>query len=535
MSDPIERHDALVVGAGFAGVYALHRLRTLGLNARAVEAGADVGGTWYWNRYPGARCDTESMQYSYSFSDEIQQEWDWSELYAAQPEILAYINFVVDRLALRDHIDFNTCLSSLRYDAETALWRAAFDDGRQVEATYCVMATGCLSVPKVPDIEGLEHFQGRLLKTSEWPSERPDFSADRVGLIGTGSSGIQTATTIAADCRQLTVFQRTPNYSVPANNRPMSQGYIKAWKSDYANRREQVRQTRNYTLYNNPGQRSGHELTEQQLDTLLEAEWQIGGIGFLYAFNDVTRDREVNEAVARFVRKKIGEIVDDPDTAAVLAPSDYPIGAKRICVDTGYYEIFNHDHVDVVDIKADPVAGVTETGVRLNSGREFELDTLVLATGFDAMTGALSRIDIRGRDDLPLSQEWAAGPKTYLGLMVADFPNLFLVTGPGSPSVFSNMVPSIEEHVDWITETVADLERRQDQTVEPTRDAQEDWMAEVDAVSRRTLMREANSWYLGANVEGKPQVFMPYIGGSAVYARILKQRTTNDMEGFVFR
>lgn len=534
MSESSKQYDALVIGAGFAGIYALHRLRKLGLDVCAVEAGSDVGGTWYWNRYPGARCDTESMQYSYSFSEEIQQDWNWTELYAAQPEILQYINFVVDRLRLREHIRFDTRVEALDYNADTALWTARLEERCRILARYCVMATGCLSVPNEPNIAGLERFGGRLLKTSDWPSETPDFSADRVALIGTGSSGIQTATTIAKDTGQLTVFQRTPNYSVPAHNRPMSEGYVNAWKNDYVSRRAQVRETRNYTLYNNPGQRSGHEVTDAQFEKLLEAKWQIGGIGFLYAFNDITRDREINEAVAAFVRKKIGEIVDDPETAAVLAPSDYPIGAKRICVDTGYYEIFNKANVDIIDIKADPVATVTETGLLLDSGQALDFDTIILATGFDAMTGALNQIQITGRDARVLSHEWDVGPRTYLGLMVADFPNLFLVTGPGSPSVFSNMVPSIEEHVDWITQTIAGLECRAERIVEPTRAAQEDWMSEVDAASRRTLMREASSWYLGANVEGKPQVFMPYIGGSATYARILKARTDNDMEGFVY-
>ena len=535
MTDDVAQFDALIVGAGFAGIYALHRLRKMGLEVCTVEAGADVGGTWYWNRYPGARCDTESMQYSYSFSEEIQQEWEWTELYAAQPEILSYIKFVADRLELRQHITFNTRVDALNWDDDASLWTATFSDGRKVRARYCIMATGCLSVAKEPDISGLEDYKWRLLKTSDWPAEEPDFLDERVGLIGTGSSGIQTSTTIAPGCGNLTVFQRTPNYSVPANNRPMSAHYVESWKSNYPERRAALRQSRNYTLYNNPGMRSGQELTERQQKALLEAEWQIGGIGFIYTFNDTTKDREVNTAVADFVRRKIRETVEDPQTAKVLSPGDYPIGAKRICVDTGYYEIFNRDNVDLVDIRADPVETATANGLKLKSGQEIELDTMILATGYDAMTGALNRIDISGREGRTLSQEWDAGPQTYLGLMVAGFPNMFLVTGPGSPSVLSNMVPSIEEHVEWITDTIGDLHDRNESELEPVRAAQQDWMAEVDAVSRKSLMREAASWYMGANVDGKAQVFMPYAGGSVTYAQILDQRTSDGMQGFVYR
>lgn len=534
MSDKLKSYDALIVGAGFAGLYALYKLRALGLSVRVVEAGDDIGGTWYWNRYPGARCDVESMQYSYSFSDEIQQEWDWSELYAAQPEILRYINFIADRLDLRRDIDFNTRVAGLDYDEAHARWHVAFEDGGRVSARYCVMATGCLSVPKVADIAGLERFQGRLLKTSEWPDAAPDFSSDRVGLVGTGSSGIQTATTIAAQTKALTVFQRTPNFSVPARNRAIDEGYVSAWKNDYVDRRQRARTTRNYTLYNNPGQRSGLEVTDAQFDKVLEAKWEIGGIGFIYAFTDITRDRRVNEAVAKFVQRKIRETVDDPDAAQVLASQDYPIGAKRICVDTGYYEIFNQPQVSLVDIKRDPVAEVVEDGLMLESGRHFALDTLILATGFDAMTGALNRIDIRGRGGALLAEEWRDGPQTYLGLMVAHYPNLFLVTGPGSPSVFSNMVPSIEEHVDWIAQTIEDLEHSDSTVIEAEADVQQAWVSEVNAVSEKTLMREANSWYLGANVAGKPQVFMPYVGGSATYGQILKDITADGMKGFSY-
>lgn len=528
------RHDALIVGAGFAGMYALYKLREEGLDVMGVEAGSDVGGTWFWNRYPGARCDVESMQYSYSFSDEIQQAWNWSELYAAQPEILRYINFVADKLELRRHIRFNTRVASLDYDEQARLWQARFDDGSSALAKYCIMATGCLSVPKVPDIAGIERFQGRLLSTADWPAEEPDFESDRVGLIGTGSSGIQTATTIAPRVGELTVFQRTPNFSVPAHNRSIDDNYTQAWKNEYADRRKRLRTTRNYTLYNNPGQRSGLEVTDAQFEKILEAKWEIGGIGFLYAFTDITRNRQVNEAVARFVRQKIQDTVDDPEVAKTLSPEGYPIGAKRICVDTGYYEIFNRDNVSLIDIKSDPIESASENGVVLASGRRIELDTIILATGFDAMTGALGRIAIHGRARQTLAEAWEAGPQTYLGLMVNGFPNLFLVTGPGSPSVFSNMVPTIEEHVDWIVSTLLDLERSSADTIEPEAHAQETWVETVNDVSKQTLMREANSWYLGANVAGKPQVFMPYVGGSPKYAEILKGVTENDMEGFVY-
>ncbi|MDR3535550.1 MAG: NAD(P)-binding domain-containing protein [Acetobacteraceae bacterium] len=439
--------DVVIVGAGFGGMYMLHRLRGLGLSAIVFDVATDVGGTWYWNRYPGARCDVESMQYSYSFSPELQQEWQWSEVFAAQPEILRYARHVADRLDLRRDIRFETKVLQASFDEAAQRWTVRTDRGDMVSAGHCVMATGCLSTARVPDFPGIDSFTGKTYHTGYWPHEPVDFTGLRVAVIGTGSSAIQAIPVIARQAAHVTVFQRTPNYSIPSRNRPMTPAYEASWKSVYPARRAEARQTRNGVLAN-PNDVSALAVTEDARRRVYEQRWASGGTTFMAAFNDLIFDKASNDTAASFVREKIRAIVRDSRTADLLTPTDYPIGTKRICVDTDYFETFNRPNVTLVDVRSAPIETITPNGVRTGA-QEYAVDAIVFATGFDAMTGTLTRIDIRGRGGRTLTDKWAEGPKTYLGLMTAGFPNLFMITGPGSPSVLSNMIVSIEQHVDW--------------------------------------------------------------------------------------
>ena len=520
--------DVVVVGAGFGGMYMLHRLRGMGLAVRVLEAGSGVGGTWYWNRYPGARCDIESMEYSYQFSDELQQEWAWSERYAAQPEILRYADHVADRFELRQDIQFETRVKAAAFDEAKGGWRIETEAGEQVFATFCVMATGCLSAPNRPRFPGLEGFAGPVWHTGSWPHEGVDFAGLRVGLIGTGSSAVQSIPLIAAQAEQLWVFQRTPNYVVPARNRPLEPAVQRTIKADYSALRARAKQGRTGCLYPIREERA-LEVSAAEREREYQARWERGGLGFLGAFADLLVDRAANDTAAAFIRERIGAIVRDPEVAAKLAPRS-TFGCKRLCIDTGYYETFNRPNVTLVDVSGTPVEAVTRTGVRVG-GRDYEVDALVLATGFDAMTGALLRIDLRGRGGLRLADKWAAGPRTYLGLAVAGFPNLFTITGPGSPSVLSNMLPSIEQHVDWITGIIGHALGRGAGRIEATAEAEDAWVAHVNQVAAATLFPSCNSWYVGANVPGKPRVFMPYLGVPA-YAAKCAQVAADGYEGF---
>jgi cyclohexanone monooxygenase len=462
--EKLPTYDAIVVGAGFAGLYALHRLRSSGYKVRVLEAGEDIGGTWFWNRYPGARCDIESMQYSYSFSDEIQQEWNWTQLYAPQPEILRYINFVADKLDLRRDVQLDTCVTAAMFCEGEKRWSVETQHGVSFLTRFLIMATGCLSIPLEPNLPGLNEFTGLVCRTSDWPRQGVELEGKRVGLIGTGSSGIQVAPILAQEARQLTVFQRTPNYSIPAHNRLLDPDYVRDWKKNYPVRRRAARQTRNSTL-NDAGVQPGRECTKEERDQEFERRWTVtGGIGFMYAFPDMTTDGEINEHASEFVRARIASIVRDPATAKTLTPKDYGIGGKRICVDTNYYETFNRDNVALVDIKKDSIVRVIPDGL-LTASRGYEFDILVLAVGFDAMTGALRRIDITGRAGAKLRDHWDEAPKTYLGLSVAGFPNMFTITGPGSPSVFANMVTSVEQHADWIVDCINSMRRGHQLTI----------------------------------------------------------------------
>jgi len=512
----------VIVGAGFAGLYQLHRARGLGLDAQVVEAGGDVGGTWYWNRYPGARCDVESMEYSYSFDEALQQEWEWTERYAGQPEILRYAGHVADRFALRDGIRFDTRVAAATFDEDRDRWvvdvvpepgTADGDDAlpASYDCQFLVMATGCLSSAMVPAIPGAESFTGATFHTGRWPHEGVDLTGQRVGVIGTGSSGIQAIPLIAQEAAELTVFQRTAAYTVPARNGPLDPAEAAAIKADYAALREANRQMP-VAFGSRIARRDVGALAVDEADRQAEydARWERGGFTFLGSFNDLFLDRDANATAADYVRDKIRTLVHDPEVAERLVP-DQVIGCKRLCIDTGYYDTFNQPHVTLVDVTETPIEAITPTGIRTTAG-EHPLDVIVFATGFDAMTGALLRIDVRGRGGVALRDAWAAGPRTYLGLGVAGFPNLFTVTGPGSPSVLTNMIVSIEHHVEWISACVEHLRDRGLRTIEADPDAQEAWVEHVNLVASFTLFPKCNSWYLGANVPGKTRVFMPLPG-----------------------
>jgi cyclohexanone monooxygenase len=499
--------DVVIVGAGFGGMYMTYKLREAGFSVQGIEAGYDVGGTWFWNRYPGARCDIPSLLYSYTFSNELADQWKWSEKYAPQPEILDYAGHVADRFNLRQHYVFETKVISAKFDESKSRWTIQTDRGDVFTARHCVMATGCLSVPKAPDFKGADTFKGESHITGRWPHEGVDFKNKRVAVIGTGSSAIQSTPIIAADAAEVFIFQRTPNFSLPAKNRPITPEELAEFKASYADYVTALRAGMSII----PVSPKDFVPSDAELAALAEALWDGNGLLSLVAFPNLVRNPHVNEFAANYVRDKIRQAVKDPELAEKLVPKDYPIGSKRACVDTNYYDCFNKDHVHLIDLKETPITEITETGVK-TSAAEFAVDMIVYATGFDAMTGALLNIDIRGRDNVSLQDMWAEGPKTYLGLQVVGFPNLFTVTGPGSPSVLSNMLNSIETHVDWIFEAISNLRDKQLAVMEPTSSAQEDWVQHVNDEADQTLYPLANSWYIGANVPGKPRVFMPYVG-----------------------
>ena len=528
---PTETYDVVVVGAGFAGMYMLHRLRGQGFSARVYEQGGGVGGTWYWNRYPGARCDVESMQYSYSFSDELQQQWDWSERYAPQPEILKYANHVADRFNLRADIQFDTRVEHAAFDEGANTWAVTTSDGKTVSAKYVVLATGCLSNAKMPEIRGVADFKGKIYHTGRWPHEPVDFTGQRVGVIGTGSSAIQSVPIIAEQASHLTVFQRTANFSIPARNAPLTEEERESFRSRYPEIRRFAREEARNGIYTEMPDRGALDDGDNERRSKYEARWNRGGLTFMSVYNNLALDQAANDTAANFVREKIAEIVNDPKTATALQPNNHPIGSKRICIDTEYFATFNRANVTLVDIKSSPIEEITANAVR-TGGKDYEVDALVLATGFDAMTGSVAKIDIRGRDGQTLNQKWAEGPKTYLGLMSAGFPNLFIITGPGSPSVLSNMIVSIEQHVDWISDCIAFMRDRNLDNMEAEGDAEDKWVAHVNEVAYTTLYPQANSWYMGANIPGKPRIFMPYIGGVGPYRQICNDIAAKGYEGF---
>jgi cation diffusion facilitator CzcD-associated flavoprotein CzcO len=529
---PTREFDAVVVGAGFSGMYMLHRLRNLGLSVTVLEAGDGVGGTWYWNRYPGARCDSESYYYSYSFSDDLQQEWEWSERYPEQPEILRYLNHVADRFDLRRDIRFGRRVAEAAFDDGTGRWRLRTEGGERYSARFFITAVGCLSSANIPRIPGLDTFAGSWFHTGRWPHEGVAFTGKRVGVVGTGSTGIQAIPVIAEQAEHLTVFQRTPNYSIPARNGPMDPAFQREVKANYEEiRRKQRESTNGHPFEMSP--RSALELSDEERRAVYEAAWERGGLRFRAAFADLLTSKEANDTASEFIREKIRETVRDPATAETLVPRDHPFATKRPPIDTDYFETYNRDNVTLVDVRKSPIVEITPDGVRTSSAT-YPLDCLVFATGFDALTGPLLAVDIRGTGGRTLRDTWSEGPRTYLGLQVAGFPNMFTITGPGSPSVLTNMPSSIEQHVDWIAGCIAYMRARGLERIEATREAEEAWGEHVDEAAHRTLLpMAASSWYLGANVPGKPRVFMPYAGGLATYTRRCDEVAAAGYEGFV--
>ena len=521
--------DAVVIGAGFAGLYMLHRLRDMGLSVRVFERGSGVGGTWYWNRYPGARCDTDSVEYSYQFSDMLQQEWRWTERFATQPEILRYLEHVADRFDLRRDIRFGTSVTEAAFDEAAGCWRIATDDGARLSATYCIMATGCLSAVNRPEFDGLDRFAGEWYHTGAWPHEGVSFAGKRVGIVGTGSSAIQSIPLIAAEAGHLTVFQRQANYTVPARNAPLDAGVYADIRAQYGELRQQAKQTPTGCWWHvNPA--TADEMSPSARRRELEARWETGGLCMYSVFKDVLMNDEANDIAAAFIREKIRGLVHAPQVAALLSPHSF-VGCKRICLDTDYFATFNRPNVTLVDISDAPVEEITRAGLR-TGGREYELDTIVFAIGYDAMTGPLLRIDIRGAGGQTLKAKWADGPRTYLGLLVEGFPNLFTITGPSSPSVLTNMVPAIEQHVEWIADCIANARACGRPRIEATREAEDGWMAHHEEVAAETLFPSCNSWYVGANVPGKPRKVTPYTGGFPTYIEKCDAVVANGYEGF---
>jgi cation diffusion facilitator CzcD-associated flavoprotein CzcO len=524
-----EKIDAVIVGAGFAGMYMLYRLRSAGFKPRTIEAAADVGGTWLHNRYPGCRCDVESLEYCYWFSEELQQEWEWTEKFAAQPEILAYARHVADRFDLRRDICFNTRVQSATFNEYSKRWLVKTDTGVQYDAHYFICATGALSTPKTLDLKGLSSFSGNIYHTANWPREGAKI-AGRVGVIGTGSTGIQLIPVVAATASHLTVFQRTANYCVPAGNHPLDVEYKQIIKSQFQRLRDLARVAPSALNAWNP--KSALEVTPEERRRTYEDGWKMGGVAFMGSFSDLMTNGKANETASEFLRSKIRQIVRNPEVAKMLAPTDHPLGSRRICTGTNYYETFNRDNVLLVDIRSAPIVEVTPEGIRTTQG-DYALDTLILATGFDALTGPLFAMEIRGKSGIVLQEKWSAGPSAYLGLCTAEFPNMFIITGAGSPSVLSNVMISIEQSVEWIASCIEDLRARRKDSIEASAASETEWMAKLQTMANATVLTKANSWWNGANIPGKPRVFTLYVGGVAAYRAECDAAVANDYRGFV--
>ena len=530
-TESIPHFDAVVVGAGFGGMYMLYKLREMGLSAKVFERGTNVGGTWYWNRYPGARCDVPSLQYSYQFSEELQQEWKWTKKFSDQPEILAYANHVADRFDLRKDIQFNTSIASAIYDEDTSRWTITTDSGEQVTATFCIMATGCLSSKNIPQFEGLDDFEGQWLHTGNWPHEGVDFAGKRVGIIGTGSTGIQAIPIIAEQAGHLSVFQRTAQYTVPQRNQltdPEEEARIKADYKGFRERNNRLPLAMDINQYMN--ETTTFEVSEEEREQEYERRWQLGGMSLLLSYADSMTDVGANNTVADFVKKKIKETVKDSEVAEALLP-EHVYACKRPCMDTNYFETYNRPNVTLVDCRKSGIERITKKGVMVD-GVEHELDCLVFATGFDAMTGSLLRIDIRGKNGLSLRDKWAEGPRSYLGLSSAGFPNLFTITGPGSPSVLANMIPGIEQHVNWIGGCLDYMRKNGHKAIEATVEAEDPWHLRIQELANQTLWNACDNWYQGANIPGKPRVFMPYVDW-VDYVEQCEKVVENSYEGFV--
>ncbi len=529
-----DRIDAIVVGAGFAGLHMLYRLRRLGFRARAIEAAPGVGGTWYWNRYPGARCDFESMQYSYQFDEQLQQDWTWTERYAAQPELLAYIEHVADRFDLKRDIQFETRVDSATFYEAANDWTVTTDRGETLRARYFIMGVGCLSAANPPALPGSETFRGPVYCTWKWPHDKVDFRGKRVGVIGTGSSGVQVIPILAGEAAHLSVFQRTPNYVVPAQNRLLTPAEVAEVKADYPGLRASARKLPNLFIFPRYTD-SALSVTPEERQARFETYWQRGGLQFLGCFGDLLTNPQANRLIAEFWRDKVRQIVKDPAVAELLTPKDEILGCKRLASGTGYYETYNRPNVTLVDVSGNrAIERLTGSGL-VAGGREHSLDALVLATGFDAMTGSITRIRITGRGGLTIQDAWREGPGNYLGLAVHGFPNMFNMAGPGGPSVLANMVTCGEQAGDWISGCLAFMREKGHKRIEATAQAQAAWGAEVASAANGSLRSTCNSWYVGANVPGKKRVFMPYIGGFPRYESLCNRAAADGFEGFEMR
>ena len=548
LSDSIP--DVIVVGAGFAGMFAVHRFRELGLAVKVLEAGSDVGGTWYWNRYPGARCDVPSLEYSYGFSRELENEWDWPEVFSSQIEILAYANHVADKFDLRRDVQFNTRVTQVAWQDDICEWELTTEAGELHRARFCVMATGCLSVPNTPELPGADSFAGDVLHTGRWPKDQVDLSNKRVGVVGTGSSGVQAIPELAQMAGTLTVFQRTPVYTVPANRKRMRPDVQAEFRDNYERIRElqqnnaggvsNYRSRRSRGSAVRPADRMGDtgklgavkgikDLTETQRREAIRER----GLNVLLSYRDVYTDPEANAIANDLYCEFIGEMVDDPEVVKRLLPREYGIGCKRQVIDRDYYATYNRDNVTLVDLRETPLETITPTGITTSAGH-CELDTLIYATGFDAMTGALLRANVTGRQGYALAEKWQDGPVAYLGLQMQGFPNLFTVTGPGSPSVLCNMLVAIEQHINWIGDCIMQLNMQGAKTIEPLASSEQEWIAHVNEVAEGTMYTSpgCNSWYLGANIPGKTRIFMPYVGGYPRYKSRCDQEAANGYPGF---
>ena len=526
------RYDAVVIGAGFAGLYMLHRLRQLGMSAHVYEAGDGIGGTWYWNCYPGARCDVDSMQYCYSWTGDLQRSWQWTERYPTRDEILRYIHHVADRYDLKRDITLATRIEGGGWDADAGVWRIHSNRGHDIECRFLITATGCLSESQRPDIPGLEQFEGQIHHTSRWPKAGVDLRGKRVAVMGTGSSGIQIVPELARQASELIVLQRTPNFSIPAWNGPIDPAHQQRWHQNYPELRARARATRSGILYDY-GTQSGVAMSDEARREEMERRWNKGGANFVHAFNDTFTNKASNDFLAEFVRDKIRRTVRDPSVAETLSPRDHAIGTKRICVDSGYYETFNLPHVRLVDLRTDPVERFEGNSLVTTRSR-YDIDAMVFATGFDAVTGALERLNLRGEQGLTFKQLWTSGPTSYLGLMTVGFPNLFTITGPGSPSILTNVIVSIEQHVDWISDCLAHMKQHGFRRIDPEQAAQDAWGRKVQDIAAGTLFVTANSWYMGANVPGKPKLFLPFIGGFSTYSDLCKAVVEGGYQGFRF-
>jgi cyclohexanone monooxygenase len=525
--------DVVVVGAGFGGVYAIHALREKGISVCGFEAGDDVGGTWYWNRYPGARCDIESREYSYSFSEEIQKNWKWSHRYADQPEILAYINYVAETLDLKKDIKFQTRIVDAIFDEKNKIWAISSDKGDKITAQHVIMATGCLSIPKATEFSGTDKFKGKLFHTAYWPKDKVDFAGKKVGIIGTGSSGVQAIPLIAKEAKELYVFQRTPNFVVPAHNRILSDKDREEYQQGYEELRKLEWNSFAGIAGMAPETRLAMEVSKEEREKEFEARWAFGGLVFYGSFPDLLIDPTANEEAAIFARAKIKKRVNNPEIAELLTPKGYPFGTKRICSDTNYFEAFNRDNVHLIDVKKSPIKGIIESGVETETDK-YDLDYLILATGFDALTGAVCGINVRGVNNASLKDKWSNGPVTHLGIMTAGFPNMYMTTGPGSPSVLFNMVLQNEYHIDWIIKAIKFIEKNNFKSISTTVEQEKKWTQLVDDIGGQTLFTKSNSWYMGSNVPGKARKILLYLGGWPAYDKICNEVIESNYKDYEF-